>query len=81
MEDIVLLLTLLIAGFSILLFAVSIISYSRLKVTKFLIIGLAFLGFFAKAILLLLEYVVQDQIALIIDLIIIILLYLAIVKK
>jgi len=81
MDDILLLLTLLITGFSSILFVVSIISYVKLKYVKFLLIGIAFLGFMMKGIFLLFEYIQQDQIPLVLDLFVIILMYLAIIKK
>ena len=81
MEDILLFLSLLITGFSLLLFFVSIVSYMKLKITKFFIIGIAFLGFTTKGILLLLEIIAQDQLSLILDFFVIILMYLAIIKK
>ena len=81
MEDIELLLAILIAGFSFLVFLVSITAYVRLRVGKFLILGAAFLMFFIKGLLLLLEFIIQDQIAFLIDLLIILLLYIAVVKK
>lgn len=81
MEDIELLLAILIAGFSLLVFLVSIASFARIRTGKLLIVGVAFLMFFVKGLLLLLEFIVQDQIAFVIDLIIIVLLYIAVVKK
>jgi len=81
MEDILLFLSLLITGFSLLLFFISIVSYMKLKITKFFIIGIAFLGFTTKGILLLLEIIAQDQLSLILDFFVIILMYLAIIKK
>ena len=81
MEDIELLLGILIAGFSFLIFLVSITAFIRLRVVKFLILGTAFLTFFIKGFLLLTEFIMQDQIAYVIDLLMILLLYIAVVKK
>lgn len=81
MDDILLLLSILITGFSLLLFFVSMISYLKLRVSKFILIGIAFLGFTIKGILLLFEFISQGQIPLILDLFVIILIYFAIIKK
>ena len=80
-QDIILLLSILIAGLSVMLFLLSIISYSRVKSVKLLIVGFGFLGFTIKGFLLIIGYINQDIIGLIIDFIIILLLYFAVVKK
>lgn len=81
MDEITLFLSILIAGLSTLLFIVSAASYYRLRVTKLLIINLAFLAFIIKGILLSLEIINQARIGLILDLAVIILLYFAVAKK
>lgn len=81
MDEITLFLTILITGLSLLMFIVSLISTCRVRNFKFLIIGFAFIGFIIKGLLLLFEYISQDEIALIIDFTVIILLYFAIIKK
>jgi len=60
---------------------VSFVSWYRLKNMKLAIVGLAFLVFFVKALLLVFEIIVQDEKAIIIDFIVVILLYFAVVKK
>ena len=81
MEEILLFLSILIAGFSLLLFIVSIIAYSRIKSVKLLIISFAFLAFTVKGVLLLLEFISQDMYATVIDFVVLVLLYLATAKK
>lgn len=81
MEDIELLLAILIAGFSILVFLVSIAAFIKLKVSKFILVSIAFLLFFIKGILLILDVISQSQIAFVIDFLIIVFLYIAVVKK
>ena len=81
MDDIKLLLSILIAGFSILLFIVSTAAYYRIRANKLLLASFAFLAFLIKGILIILETIDQGEIALGIDLLIIILLYFSIIKK
>ena len=81
MDDIELFLSILITGFSFLLMIVSTGAYIRVKSIKFLLIDIAFLCFFIKAILAILSIVYISKIALIIDMIIITLFYVSIVKK
>ena len=69
------------AGLTGLLLLVSFVSWYRLKNMKLAIVGLAFLVFFVKALLLVFEIIVQDEKAIIIDFIVVILLYFAVVKK
>jgi len=81
MDEIALLLSILIAGFSILLFIISIVAYYRLQATKLLIVSFAFLAFVIKGSLILAEILSQETLALVIDLVILLILYFAIVKK
>jgi len=71
-----------IAGISLLLFTISVISFKRIRETKMLFIGLSFLVFFIKAIIFLHQKLYAKQNYLIIlDLLIIIFLYIAAAKK
>jgi len=81
MDEIAMFLSVLISGFSLLLFIVSIVAYKRLRAIKLLFIGIAFFIFLIKGVLLSLEFITQDIYAIIIDFIILILLYLATAKK
>ena len=81
MDEITLFLSILIAGLSTILFIVSMISTARLRNIKFLLVGSAFLVFAIKGLLLFFEFLVQENIAMILDIVIIVLLYFAIVKK
>ena len=81
MNDITLFLTIVMAGLSCILLIVSFASWHRLRSVKFLFVSIAFVGFFIKAILLIFEIIIQDEKAVIIDSIILILLYLSIIKK
>lgn len=81
MDDIYLFLTIVMAGLAGLLLIVSFASTYRLKALKLGLVSLAFLMFFIKAILLVFEYIVQDEYAVIIDVIILLLLYFSVVKK
>ena len=67
-----------IAGLSLLLFLISIISYSRLREIKLLFISLSFLIFGIKDILFV---YIRDERIILMDLIIIVFLYLAAIKK
>jgi len=81
MDEITLFLAILITGLAALLFIVSLFSSYRLRNVKFFLIGLAFLALIIKGLLLVFEYTHEDTIGLIIDLVLLILLYFAIVKK
>ena len=81
MDDILLFLSILMAGLSALLLIVSFASYSRLRNIKLLIVGFAFTVFFIKATLLIFEKIAQGDLVIIIDFIIIVLLYFSVVKK
>ncbi|MFH1101485.1 MAG: hypothetical protein V1726_05585 [Methanobacteriota archaeon] len=81
MDNIVLFLSIVMAGLSGLLFVVSFISWYRVKAMKFVFVSLAFFAFFIKAILLFLGVVVQDEKSVVIDSIIILLLYFSVIKK
>jgi len=69
------------AGLSLLLFIISLISYLRIKDSKFLFVTIAFLLFFLKGLLISLKYFEQQLQLVIIDLLVIIFLYLTIVKR
>jgi hypothetical protein len=81
MDEITLFLSMLIIGLASILFIVSSLSSYRLRNFKFFLISFAFLAFILKGFLLIFEFISQDKIGLIIDVVIIILLYFAIVKK
>ncbi len=69
-----------VAGISLLLFLVSLLSFKRIKETKMLFIGIAFLLFFIKALAIIFEKFYVGHLILL-DLLIIISLYIASVKK
>ena len=81
MDNIILFLTIIMAGLSGLILLVSFVSWYRIRAVKLVIVSLAFSAFFIKAVLLIFEFIVQDEKSIVIDSIIIILLYLAVVKK
>ena len=80
-ENIFLFLNILMAGLAGLLLLVSCISWYRIRSLKLAFVSLAFVGFFIKAILLIFSIIIQDEKAVIIDSIILILLYFSIIKK
>ena len=69
------------AGLSLLLLVVSLVSFYRVKTSKFLFIALAFFLFFVKGVAVSVEYLEQQFPLVIMDLFIIFFLYLTIVKK
>jgi len=81
MDNIFLFLAVVMAGLAGLLLFVAFVSWWRLRTLKFGLVGAAFIGFFIKALLLLLSLIVQDTTAVMIDCGILILLYFAVVKK
>ncbi len=81
MDEITLFLSILIAGLSAILFIVSMISTARLRKIKLLLVGTAFIAFIIKGLLLTFEYISQDQIGMVLDIVVILLLYFAIIKK
>lgn len=81
MDDLVLFLTIIMAGLAGLLFLVSVVSWRRLGNIKLFLVGLAFLAFLIKAILLISETIFQDEKSVIIDSIILVLLYFSVIKK
>ncbi len=81
MQEIELLLSVLIIGFSTLLLIVSIAAYIKIRNYKFLLISIAFIGFLIQGLLLFLEIISQNQIAYFIDILILLCLYFAVVKK
>jgi hypothetical protein len=81
LNDITLLLSILIAGLSGLLFVVSIAAYKKIGSQKLLLISIAFFVFLIKGILLIFEIATQDEKLIIIDFAIIAILYFATAKK
>lgn len=81
MDEITLFLIIVTTGLSALLFIVSAAACFKLRVLKLLIINLAFLAFIIKGFLQIIEIFSQGRLGLIIDLIILILLYFAVIKK
>ena len=81
MDDISIFLTIIMAGLAGLLFIVSFASWYRLRNIKFILVCFAFGAFVIKAFLLIFGIIIQDEKAIIIDSIILILLYFSIIKK
>jgi len=81
MDELTLFLAIIVAGFAFLLSIVSLLSYYRLRSYKLLFVNVAFLVFFIKGILTIFSFLIQDELGLIIDFMILIFLYLAIIKK
>jgi len=81
MNDLLLFLTVLMAGLAILLFIVSCASWYRLRHLRFALTSAAFAVFICKAILLLSTYIVEDEKAILLDSVILILLYFSIAKR
>jgi len=81
MDEIVLFSNIIVVGLSILLFIISMFSFYRVKNFKLLFISIAFLVFIIKGLLVLIEYISQDLLISIIDLVIILLLYFSVAKK
>ena len=79
MEELLLFSSVVIAGLSFLLFFISLISYHRIRETKLLFISIAFFLFFVKSIIGILLNI--ENYLILIDLIIIIMLYVAAAKK
>jgi len=80
-DDIFLFLTIVMAGVSGLLIFVSSVSWHRLRSFKLALVSCAFVIFFIKALLLISEIVHQDEKGVIIDCIILVFLYFAVIKK
>ena len=78
-QEILLFLSVVVAGISLILFIISFISFKRINETKLLFISLAFLFFFIKAIVFL--FIKNNVDIMLFDLIIIALLYMAAAKK
>ncbi len=78
-QEILLFLSVVVAGISLILFIISFISFKRINETKLLFISLAFLFFFIKAIVFL--FIKKNVDIMLFDLIIIALLYMAAAKK
>ena len=81
MDEITLFLSIIIAGFSLLLAMVSTVAYYRLRAIKLLLVSMAFLAFVVKGVLIVIGIVTQDTLALGIDFVILVLLYFATIKK
>ena len=81
MEEVLIFSSIVMAGLSLLLFTVSLVSYLRMKDSKFLFVTLAFFLFFLKGIVISLNYFEQQAQLVIADLFIIIFLYLTLVKR
>ena len=78
-QEILLFLSVVVAGISLILFIISFISFKRINETKLLFISLAFLFFFIKTIVFL--FIKNNVNIMLFDLIIIALLYMAAAKK
>ena len=78
-QAILLFLSVVVAGISLILFVISLISFKRINEVKLLFISLAFLFFFIKTIVFL--FIKSDIDMMLFDLIIIALLYVAAAKK
>ena len=81
MDEITLFLSIVVAGFSLLLAIVSFVAYHRLHATKLFLVGLAFLAFVAKGSLVIAGILNQDKFTLGIDFVILFFLYFATIKK
>jgi hypothetical protein len=81
MDEITLFLSIVVAGFSMLLALVSFVAYFRLHATKLLLVGMAFSAFVIKGALVVIGFLNQDKLGLIIDFVILVFLYLATIKK
>lgn len=81
MINIELLLSVLIGGLSALLCFVSFLSWYRIRSVKVLLAGCAFLVFTVKSILMMLGIITQDEKAIALDFVILVLLYISIVKR
>ncbi len=74
--------SIVVAGISLLLFIISMISFNRIKETKIFFIGFSFLIFFIKSItVIFLKYYKQFSYLILFDLLIIFFLYVAAAKK
>ncbi|MCD6171780.1 MAG: hypothetical protein J7J36_05150 [Thermoplasmata archaeon] len=78
-QEILLFLSVVVAGISLILFVISLISFKRINEVKLLFISLAFLFFFIKTIVFL--FIKSGIDMMLFDLIIIALLYVAAAKK
>ena len=81
MDNVFFFLIIIMAGLAGLLLFVAFVSWYRLRTIKLILVGCAFVGFFVKAILLLTSLVVQDEKTVLIDCIVLVLLYFAVIKK
>lgn len=81
MDDLVLFLTIIMAGLAGLLLLVSFVSWRRIGNVKLALVGLAFLAFLIKAVLLIFGVIFQDEKSVVIDSIILVLLYFSVIKK
>jgi len=80
-EEILLFSSVVMAGLSLLLFLVSLLSFYRVRDSKLFFVTLAFFLFFLKGAIISLRFLEQNLYLVVVDLIIILFLYLTIVKK
>ena len=80
-DDITLFLIVIMMGLSGLLCFVSLASWYRLKLVKFGLVSFAFLIFFLKSLLLVFEIIIQDEKAVIVDTLVLVLFYFSVVKR
>lgn len=80
-EEILLFSSVVMAGLSLLLFLVSLLSFYRVRDSKLFFVTLAFFLFFLKGVIISLRFLEQNLYLVVVDLIIILFLYLTIVKK
>jgi hypothetical protein len=81
MDAVFLFLTVVMTGLAGLLLFVSFASWYRVRSAKLALVGVAFVSFFIKAILLLFGSIIQDEKAVVIDSVILVLLYFAVIKR
>ena len=81
MDDIYLFLAIIMAGLAGLLLLVSSASWYRLRALKLGLVSIAFLVLFIKAVLLIFEIIIQDKLAVLIDVIVLVILYFSVVKR
>jgi len=80
-EEILLFSSVVMAGLSLLLFLVSLLSFQRVRDSKLFFVTVAFFLFFLKGVIISLDFLEQNLYLVVMDLIIIFSLYLTIVKK
>jgi len=80
-EEILLFSSVVMAGLSLLLFVVSLLSFYRVRDSKLFFVTVAFFLFFFKGVIISLDFLEQSLYLVVMDLFIIFSLYLTIVKK